>query len=146
MKKVNYENRYGDMFEFSLTEDKNILWEGTFKWCRFSFPNVYDKAYEVYCADVDTDERLTMGEFKKEVHEAVYDEDGKYVSMSEISIKYASLVFSNKDVIDMVDPSGGPYIHAGHDMGTFDKSFDGMVVEEFKPVPEGYLIIVKNEN
>jgi hypothetical protein len=146
MEKINYENRYGDVFKFSLTEDKNILWEGTFKWCRFSFPNVYDKAYEAYCADVDTDERLTMGEFKKEVHGTVNDKDGNYISMSKISIKYAPLIFSNKDKIDMVDPSGGPYIHAGYNMGLFDKSFNGMIVEEFKSVPEGYKIIIKNYN
>jgi hypothetical protein len=63
--------------------------------------------------------------------------------MSEISTKYASLIYSDKNKIDMIDPSGGPYLHAGHDMGKFDKSFDGMIIEEFKPVPEGYKIIIK---
>jgi hypothetical protein len=28
-------------------------------------------------------------------------------------------------------------------MGMFDESFKGMIVEEFKSVPEGYLIIIK---
>jgi hypothetical protein len=43
----------------------------------------------------------------------------------------------------MIDPSGGPYMHSGHDMGMIDKSFKGMVIEEFKSVPEGYLIKIK---
>ena len=28
-------------------------------------------------------------------------------------------------------------------MGMFDESFKGMIVEEFKSSPEGYLIIIK---
>ncbi len=43
----------------------------------------------------------------------------------------------------MVDPSGGPYMHSGYDMGMFDESFKGMIVKEFKSVPEGYLIIIE---
>jgi len=144
--KVEYTNRYNDVFTFSKTEDGNILFEGEFKWMRCSWPNVYDDAYNAYLADTDTDAQMSMGEFKKEVHEAVYDEDGKYKHMSETSQKYAKLIYSNKNVVDMIDPSGGPYMHAGHDMGMIDKSFKGMIIKEFKSVPEGYLIKIKNEN
>jgi hypothetical protein len=144
--KVEYTNRYNDVFTFSKTDDGNILFEGEFKWMRCSYPNVYDDAYNAYLADTDTDAQMSMGEFKKEVHEAVYDEDGKYKHMSETSQKYAKLIYSNKNVVDMIDPSGGPYMHSGHDMGMIDKSFKGMIIEEFKSVPEGYLIKIKNEN
>ena len=143
MTKIKYTNRYNDVFTFSKTEDGNILFEGEFKWMRCSWPNVYTEAYNAYCADVDTDERMTPGEFKEAVHKAEYDEDGKYVKMSDISLKYAKLVYSNKNVIDMIDPSGGPYMHSGHDMGMIDESFKGMIIEEFKSTPEGYLIIIK---
>jgi hypothetical protein len=34
-------------------------------------------------------------------------------------------------------------MHSGYDMGMFDESFKGMIAEEFKPVPEGYLIKIK---
>ena len=145
MKKVKYTNRYNDVFTFSKTNDGNILFEGEFKWMRCGWPNVYTEAYEAYLADTDTDEQMTMGEFKKEVHEAVYDSEGKYVSMSPTSIKYAKLVYSDTTKIDMIDPSGGPYLHSGHDMGMFDESFKGMVIDYFKPLPEGYLILIKNE-
>jgi hypothetical protein len=43
----------------------------------------------------------------------------------------------------MIDASGGPYLHSGYDMGMFNESFKGMIVEEFKPAPEGYLLIIK---
>ena len=145
MKKVFYTNRYNDVFTFSKTNDGNILFEGEFKWMRCGWPNVYTEAYEAYLTDTDTDEQMTMGEFKKEVHEAVYDSEGKYVSMSPTSIKYAKLVYSDTTKIDMIDPSGGPYLHSGHDMGMFDESFKGMVIDYFKPLPEGYLILIKNE-
>jgi hypothetical protein len=143
MKKVKYTNRYNDVFTFSKTEDGNILFEGEFKWMRCGWPNDYTKAYEAYLADTDTDARMTLGEFKKAVHEPVYDADGKYQHMSETSQKYAKLVYSNTNMIDMIDPSGGPYLHSEHNMGIFDKSFEGMIIQEFKSVPEGYLIVIK---
>jgi hypothetical protein len=106
---------------------------------RCSWPNVYDRAYDAYCADVDTDERMTLGEFKTAVHE--YDKET--FKSTPLAKKYQGLVYSNTNKIDMIDPSGGPYMHSGHDMGMFDKSFKGMIIEEFKSSPEGYLIIVK---
>jgi len=112
---------------------------------RCGWPNVYDEAYEAYCMDIDDDQVMTLGEFKTEIHKAIYDSEGKYVSMSDTSIKYAKLVYSDKSKIDMIDPSGGPYMHSGHDMGMFDELFKGMIIDYFKPTPEGYLIIIKNE-
>jgi len=137
--KVEYTNRYNDVFTFSKTDDGDILFEGEFKWMRCSWPNVYDDAYNAYCADVDTDERMTLGEFKEAVHE--YDKET--FESTPLSKKYRGLVYSDQSIIDMIDPSGGPYMHAGYDMGMFDESFKGMIAEEFKPVPEGYLIKIK---
>ena len=139
MKKVSYTNRYNDVFTFSKTDDGNILFEGEFKWMRCGWPNVYDKAYEAYCTDVDTDEQMTMGEFKIAVHE--YDKETfEYTPLSK---KYQKLIYSDTNKIDMIDPSGGPYLHSGYDMGMFDESFRGMIVDYFKSSPEGYLIITK---
>jgi hypothetical protein len=145
MHKINYTNRYNDTYTFAKTEDGNILFQGDFKWLRCGWPNVYDVAYHTYCSDIDDDEVMTLGEFKKAVHEAIYDSEGKYVSMSEISTDYASLAYSDTTKIDMIDPSGGPYLHSGHDMGHYHDSFRGMIIDHFKAVPEGYLIIIKNK-
>jgi hypothetical protein len=139
MEKIEYSNRYNDVFTFSKTEDGNILFEGEFKWMRCSWPNVYDRAYEAYCTDADTDERMTLGEFKTAVHE--YDKE-TYKS-TPLAKKYQGLVYSNTNKIDMIDASGGPYLHSGYDMGMFDESFKGMIVEEFKPVNGNYLLIIK---
>lgn len=139
MEKVKYTNRYKDVFTFSKTEDGNILLEGEFKWMRYSYPNVYDDAYQAYYLETDSDERMTMGEFKKAVHE--YDKET--FEATPLNKKYAKLVYSDRNKIDMIDPSGGPYMHAGYDMGMFSEDFKGMVIEEFKPVDGNYLIVIK---
>jgi hypothetical protein len=139
MSKVEYTNRYSDVFAFSKTEDGDILFQGEFKWMRCGWPNVYDDAYNAYCNDVDTDERMTMGEFKNAVHEY----NNETFEATPLSKKYRGLIYSDRSKIDMIDPSGGPYLHSGHDMGYFDKSFKGMIIEEFKSVPQGYLIVIK---
>ena len=139
MNKIQIRNRYNDLFTFSKTDDGNILWEGEFNHCRFGWPNVYDEAYKAYCCDTETDAMLTMGEFKVAVHK-YDDEKGEYTTLAKM---YQKLVYSDTNKIDMVDPSGGPYMKSGMDMSYIDKEFDGMIIEQFKPVPEGYLIIIK---
>jgi len=136
MNKVKYTNRYKDVFTFTLLENGNILWEGEFKYCRFAWPNVYKDAYEKYCADTDTDERMTMGEFKKAVHE-YNNETFEYTPLAK---QYGPLVYSDTKSICMVDPSGGPYISADMDMKYISEEFKGRVVSSFVPVETGYLI------
>ena len=139
MNKIEYTNRYNDVFTFSKTEDGNILFEGEFKWMRCGWPNVYDDAYEAYCADTDNDEQMTLGEFKKAVHEY----HPETFEATPLNKKYAKLVYSNRNVLDMLDASGGPYMHSGHDMGMIDDSFDGMIIQEFKPLNGNYLIVIE---
>lgn len=87
MSKIEYKNRYDDMFTFNKTEDGNILMEGPFTYMRIG------------C--------------------------------------------STASIITMIDPSGGPYLCEDRDMGYFDNSFKGMIIEQFKPTDKGYLIIIK---
>lgn len=129
MSKVEYKNRYGDIFTFSKTEDGDILWEGNFEWCRCGWPNVYDEAFDRYTEDGGD---LSLEKFKDAVHKAEYDSEGNYLGMSGISKLYAHLIYSDRNKIDMVDPSGGPYLNEGQDMGVFDNSFKGMKIEKFE--------------
>jgi len=137
--KVEYKNRYGDVFTFTKQENGNILWEGEFEHCRFGWPNVYKDAYEKYCADTDSDERMTLGEFKREVHDGSFDDNERWIP-SQINKQYAKLVYSDTKSICMVDPSGGPYISSGMDMGMFEDEFKGRIVSSFVPVETGYLV------
>lgn len=130
----NYTNRYGDKYEFSLMPNGNIMWTGKFKWCRSSWPNVYDDAYRRYQADGGTESMLV---FTKLVHE--YDDEKE--TYTETAKKYGQYVYSDRNTIDMVDPSGGPYIARGNNMEHFDNAFAGKIVHSFKRLEEGYEII-----
>ena len=133
MNKISYINRYNDTYTFTLQEDGNILMEGDFKWVRCGWPNVYKEAYEAYRKDGGD---MHIEEFKKAVHE--YDKET--FESSELNKKYASLVYSDTKTINMVDPSGGPYMTSGMDMKYIDEAFAGRIVSSFLPTPTGYLI------
>ena len=136
--KTTYKNRYGDIFTFELQEDGNILWKGNFKYCRFGMPNDYTRAYNQYVHDYKHSKNLmSFNQFKTAVHE--YDDE----THQYIYDKYIKMVDSLKDKISMIDPSGGPYISTAMHMGTFDKAFKGMVVEDFEQTKDGYLIKIK---
>jgi hypothetical protein len=125
-------NRYGDSFVFTLLEDGNIQWEGKFEYIRVGFPNDYTDAYRAYTTNGGV---MGLKEFKEEVHHFIYDENDNYVGPSDIARVYGPMVKS-KNVINMVDPSGGPYLTEGMEIM-------GKTIKEFKSNKEGYLIITK---
>lgn len=131
---TKYTNRYGNGYEFSLMPNGNILWTGNFKWCRWGVPNVYDKAYAKYQEDGGTE---SLPEFTHLVHEWD-DENGTYTDFAK---KYGELVYLDPDTIDMVDPSGGPYIARGFNMESFSSEFAGKIVHSFNRLLEGYEIV-----
>lgn len=133
MKTETYTNRYGDEYTFTELEDGNIQWSGKFEWCRFGFPNDYSEAYLAYTTDGGN---MSLSDFKIDVHRAIYDENGDYINMSDISQVYGKLVKSKTNVIEMVDPSGGPYLTVGTEIM-------GKVIKEFKPNKDGYLIVTE---
>lgn len=126
-------NRYGDEFVFTLLEDGNIQWDGKFEYIRVGFPNDYTDAYRAYTT---LGGLMGLKEFKKEVHRSIYDEDDNYVGPCDIARVYGPMVKSKRDVIDMVDPSGGPYLAEGMEIM-------GKTIKEFKSNETGYLIITK---
>ena len=130
-----YKNRYNDEFTFTLDEDGNILWEGNFNFCRIGYPNDYTKAYNAYVGDGG---KLSFKEFQDTVHQ--YDEEKRQYILDN---KYIQLVESLTHKIDMVDPSGGPYITAGSNMGRYSEEFKGMIVKEFQSTDTGLKIIIK---
>ena len=143
MSKIEYKNRYGDVFTFSKTEDGNILMEGNFEFMRIGYPNIYADAYGKYIDNTSPSERFPFNEFVEEIHREVYNENDEYIGRTEIGEKYGEFVYSDIDTIDMIDPSGGPYLTEGMDMGSFDASFKGMIIDQFKSVDGGYLILIK---
>lgn len=128
---VKYTNRYNDEFTFEVNERGNIDWKGNFEYCRVGMPNDYSKAWEVFQKEYGG---LDYEEFKASVH--TYDE----VKREYIFPDLLPLITSKKDVINMVDPSGGPYLTEGTNMKTF--GIDG-IIKEFKWQKGGYEIILE---
>lgn len=129
-----YTNRYKDVYTFKEDKNHDILWQGSFQWCRFGMPNDYTRAYKAYCEDMGN--LLTIKEFETAVHR--YDDIKKeYV----LGFKYVSMVDSLKNEIEMVDPSGGPYISRGMPLDSF--GFIGYIVKDFKRIKSGYKIITE---
>ena len=125
MKTTEYTNRYKDKFTFTDLENGNVLWEGNFQYHRCGFPNDYSKAFIQY---KENGGGMPLDDFKIKVHE--YDTENNKYFMEEVY-----LVEPMKTEIDMVDPSGGPYLAAGGKI--HDKTIIG-----FKKHPKGYEIIV----
>ena len=133
MKAYKMTNRYGDEFTFTPQEDGTILWEGNFEYCRFGYPNDYTKAFFEYTRD--TGGGISLEQFRELVH-AYDDEKESYVLEDR---KYAELVTSNTAIINMVDPSGGPYLTA--DMKI--EQLSPKKVDRFESVKEGWKIYLK---
>jgi hypothetical protein len=131
-----YKNRYGDVFIFTEDEHQDILWEGNFEWCRFGMPNDYTRAYKEYIDDnCNSDHCMSLKQFKEEVHR--YDDE----THQYVYDKYNRMVDSLKNEIDMVDPSGGPYISRGMKLDSF--GFKDYIVKDFKRIDTGYKIITE---
>ncbi len=130
---MTYKNRYGDVFTFTEDDDNNILWEGAFEYCRIGFPNDYTKAYEAYCKD--TKKPMPLKFFKNAVHEWDDETNGHYYP------EYVRMVESLPNEIDMIDPSGGPYITRDMSLGSF--GFKDYKVKDFQKIDTGYKIITE---
>jgi len=131
---VKYTNRYGDEFEFKELNNGNIQWSGDFEYSRFGMPNDYSLAWEVFQEDYGG---MSYEDFKKNVH--AYDE----VKEEYVFKDLLPLITSKTDIINMVDPSGGPYISEGMDLGILNKEWSDKTVVEFISNEDGYEIVVE---
>ena len=129
MKTNTYTNRYGEIYTFTPTSDGNIFWSGSFSHTRFAWPNDYSVAYKTYLEQGGT---MPLEEFKKKVHE-YNNETKEYVMGREL----VSLITSDTTKIDMVDPSGGPYICTGMEL-------NGKIITGLEPKDGGYLLLMKD--
>ena len=135
MKAYKMTNRYGDKFTFTPQEDGTILWEGNFEYIRVGFPNDYTDAYQAYTTNGGV---MGLNEFKEEVHRQIYDENSRWVGPCDTARVYGPMVKS-KDEINMVDPSGGPYLTEGMVI----KELSNKEIYRFESIKEGWKIYLK---
>ena len=138
--KHTYYNRHRDAIEFELRDENTVTMKGG-KWMRFGWPNNYDRAYVAYRQKVTTLEEpdydllvedilenglrpFTKAEFVEAMQGNLHDyEEKKAVPALKELWKH---VYSDTSTYDMVDPSGGPYLCTGMDLGEligFPQSF-----------------------
>ena len=139
-----YTNRYGDVYTFTKQEDGDVLWEGDFKYLRIGYPNVYKRAYQQYCKDVGSSggHPMHIEDFKEQVHEMMYNDNNEYIGPGPICAMYGHLVYSDTANVNMVDPSGGPYLSTHTNLGErFDsEELKGLCISGFTRVDTGYMI------
>jgi len=127
MNTENYTNRYGDKFLYTLQKDGNIMWTGKFEYCRMGMPNDYSKAWKYFNKVYGG---LSYEDFKDSVHS--YDEEKKAYVFPDV----IPLITTKTDEINMIDPSGGPYLTSG-------MKLLGKTIKEFRTHKDGYLIITE---
>jgi hypothetical protein len=131
-----YKNRYGDVFTFTEDDNHDVLWEGNFEFCRFGMPNDYTRAYEAYLKDNEGKQSLmTLTQFKSAVHN--YDDE----TLTYDHPEYIKMVDCLRDEIDMVDPSGGPYL--SRSMSLDNLGFEKFIIQDFEKIDTGYKIITE---
>jgi hypothetical protein len=133
--KAIYYNRYSDKIIFDHKE-KTVTMTGYSPYFRYGFPNVYDTAYEKYVESAHVDAKLegnqilTQEEFEKVLF-VTKDEDN-YESNALYKL-FGKYIYSDKDTIDMVDPSGGPYLTVGMNLkGFFGRDYEDLIISSIK--------------
>jgi hypothetical protein len=132
--KAIYHNRYKDKITFDH-KGKTVTMSGYSPYFRYGYPNVYDKAYEKYVesahvdAKLESNQILTREEFEKVLF-VTKDEDS-YESNALYKL-FGKYIYSDMNTIDMIDPSGGPYITVGSNLRSFFGDKIDRVVERIK--------------
>ena len=132
--KATYKNRYKDEITFEHKGNTVEMLGGS--WFRYGWPNVYDRAYEKYVesalvdAGLEGNQILTQEEFEKILF-ITKDED-KYESNALYKL-FGKYIYSDTDTIDMVDPSGGPYITIGMNLKEFfRKDYQDLIITKIE--------------
>lgn len=132
--KKTIQNRYNETFTFTFDVDNmTILWEGNFTYHRVGYPNDYSKAFNSFIEDYPERKFIKFHEFKELIHE--YDDENRCFKFP----KHVGMVETLRDQINMVDPSGGPYISVGDVININNIQ---LRVDSIKNADTGYLLTV----
>ncbi len=133
--KAIYHNRYKDKITFDH-KGKTVTMSGYTPYFRYGYPNVYDKAYEKYVesahvdAKLESNQILTREEFEKVLF-VTKDEDS-YESNALYKL-FGKYIYSDMNTIDMVDPSGGPYLTVGTNLKEFfGRDYEDLIIGSIK--------------
>jgi hypothetical protein len=104
---------------------------------RYSWPNKYDVAYDKYLESAVVDAKLlgTQMLTQEEFEKALYIDKGDDSNWHKNALYqlFGKYIYSDKDTIDMVDPSGGPYLTVGTNLKSFfGKDYENLIIESIE--------------
>lgn len=139
---ATYMNRYGDEITFKELANNKISMSGYDpSYMRIGWENDYSDAYEIYCMECSSLEepdmdllvedtpvsstlrKLTYPEFAYQVDEAMHDK-------TKFFNKYAKHICTDFNRYKIIDPSGGPYISIGMNVGRYFEDNKTRIVQE----------------
>ena len=130
-----YYNRYNDKITFDH-KGKTVTMSGYSPYFRYSWPNKYDVAYTKYLASAYLDAKLEQSQMltQEEFEKVLYiDKDDTGWHNNALYKLFGKYIYSDKDTIDMVDPSGGPYLSRGMNLKQFfGKGYEDLIIESIK--------------
>ena len=134
--KATYYNRYRTEITFNHTKNQVVMsGKGLTEFMRYGWPNVYTDAYVKYVKSAKEDAKLksnqilTQEEFEKVLF-VTKDEDS--FESNALLKMFGKYIYSDRETIDMIDPSGGPYITVGSNLRSFFGDKIDRVVERIK--------------
>ena len=134
--KAIYHNRYRTKITFNHTKNQVVMsGKGLTEFMRYGWPNVYTKAYEKYVESARVDIRLKENQIltEEEFKEVLFNTKDEDVHESNALLKlFGKYIYSDMKTIDMIDPSGGPYITVGSNLRSFFGDKIDRVVEKIK--------------
>jgi len=134
--KAIYHNRYNDKITFDH-KGKTVTMSGYSPYFRYSWPNKYDVAYDKYLESAVVDAKLLSTQMltQEEFEKALYIDKGDDSNWHKNALYqlFGKYIYSDKDTIDMVDPSGGPYLTIGTNLKSFfGKDYDNLIIESIE--------------
>ena len=130
--KAIYHNRYNDKITFDH-KGKTVTMSGYSPYFRYSWPNKYDVAYTKYLASAYLDAKLEQSQMltQEEFEKVLYiDKDDTGWHNNALYKLFGKYIYSDRDTIDMVDPSGGPYLTVGTNLRMFfGKDYEDLIIE-----------------
>lgn len=157
--KATYINRYGDTITFKEQSNNIVAMSGYDPaYVRVGWENDYSEAYEIYSMeclalsepdmnllveDVNDDNRgilrkFTYPEFAYHVDEAMHDKKKFYN-------RYCKYVYTDFERYKMFDPSGGPYISIGMNVGLYFDDKKPRIVQEINVLKTKTYLTVSHE-
>lgn len=122
--KATYINRYKDQIVFEDLDDCTVRMTGYGPYFRVGYENEYEDAYDQYLHDcqglTEPDLELLYEDVEaNKLRTYTFDEFKKSVfDIRSALYRYRKAVKSSPS-LDMIDPSGGPFIPKGFDLGMF---------------------------